>query len=202
MLNNYKDDMNNKKQVYLIGGAPLVGKSTIVNRLEGYTKFSTDDIRSYLHQILKPEDNPDLFYGHGLDALNFYQKYNDAQTVFEHETKQADATQIGVDALIDVGFGFNKIAIEGIAITPAYVDKLMLNKNLELKYIFLFDSDNDRIRERIFSRGLYDDADKYPDWIKDIEVEWVVMYNNFYKEQCEKYGFEIFNVNDIESIKL
>lgn len=191
-----------KQHIYLIGGAPLVGKSTIIKKLEDYTVFSTDDIRSYLHKILKPEENPDLFYGFGLDAVSFYQEYKDAQTVFDYESKQADATQVGVDALIDVGFEFERIAIEGIAITPAYVHKMLKKEDLELKYIFLYDSNTDRIRERIFKRGLYDDADTYPDWIKEIEVEWVVMYNNFYRKECEKYGFKIHNVDDVQSIKL
>jgi 2-phosphoglycerate kinase len=179
---------------YLIGGAPLTGKSTITQKLEGYVTVPTDDVRTFLQNILKVEENPELFYDHGLDAVAFYDKYKDAKTVFAHELRQAEATQRGVDALMKSNFPWDKIAIEGIAITPAYVDKIRTTGEYDMEWMFLYDDDVNRIRQRIYDRGLYDDADKYPDEIKEIEVEWVVMYNEFYKSECVKYGFDIQKV--------
>ncbi|MCA9376746.1 hypothetical protein H6763_01130 [Candidatus Nomurabacteria bacterium] len=153
-------------------------------------------------EVLKPEDNPDLFYGHGLDAVEFYHKNKDAKTVFEHETKQAIATQRGLDTFLEIGFGFQNIALEGIAITPEYVSKLRNSDKHDIRYLFLIDEDAQRIRNRINTRGLYDDGDKYPDWIKDIEVEWVIMYNEYYKTECMKYGLEIHNIDEIDSLKI
>lgn len=186
------------KEYYLIGGAPLSGKSTIVKKLPDYWVISTDDIRSFLHNILKPEDNPDLFYGFGLDAVEFYDKYKDAKTVFDLELKQAQATQIGIDALIKSDFSWNKIAIEGIAVIPEYVSKIMKDSTIKVNYVFLHDPDANRIEKRIFERGLYDDADNYPDSIKKIEVEWVVMYNEYYKSECEKYNLKIHSIDELD----
>lgn len=180
-------------QYHFIGGAPLTGKSTLTRSMAGYIPLSTDVIRDFLINILPADQHANLFYDQGLDAVGFYDKYKDAKTVFEHELKQAAATQKGIDAVIKTDFEWDKIALEGIAITPEYLAKLK-DSGLDFEYTFLYDEDVNRMKERIYSRGLYDDADKYPDYIKEIELQWVVMYNEYYKTECEKYKFKLNHV--------
>ncbi|MCC7304441.1 hypothetical protein IT418_03465 [bacterium] len=194
--------MNNTQRFYFIGGAPLTGKSTLAERLNGYLKIGTDDIKIYLQKVLKQEEYPELFYDYELDAIAFYEKYKDAETVFRLEREQADTCQNGVSAYLATDFGFGNMVFEGIAITPKYVSQLLSRGDLHMNYIFLHDSNEQRVRERIFARGLYDDSDKYPDWIKEIEVKWVVMYNYFYKTECEKYGLKLYEVEDSNLIAL
>lgn len=185
----------------LIGGAPLTGKSTIAKNFTNHIQISTDEIRSLMHNLLKPEDNTNLFYGFGLNAVDFYNTYKTAEEVFEKETKQAEATQEGVSALIKSEFSWENICIEGIAITPKFVCELSKNKAINVRGIFLYDYNKDRIRERLFKRGLYDDAEKYPDHLKEIELEWVIFYNQFYKHQAEKYKMELYSIDEIAKIK-
>lgn len=185
----------------LIGGAPLTGKSTIAKNFKNHAQISTDEIRSLMHNLLKPEDNEDLFYGHGLNAVDFYNKYKTAEEVFAKETKQAEATQEGVRALIKSEFSWKNICIEGIAITPKFVNELSKNKEINIRGMFLYDDNKDRIRERLFKRGLYDDAETYPDHLKEIELEWVILYNQFYKEEAEKYKMELYSIDEIAKIK-
>lgn len=190
------------KKYFLIGGAPLTGKTTIIKKLQGYTTISSDEIRSWLKNILKPEQYPDLFYDEDLNAIEFYEKYKTAEAVFKLEQKQALCTQLGVDALIKADFSWDKVAIEGHAITPQYVSKLKSSRSITYRSLFLFDTNIDRIRQRIWARGLYDYPDNYPDSIKEIEVEWVMMYNDYFKTEAEKYGFELLSVDDIDDYKL
>lgn len=185
----------------LIGGAPLTGKSTIAKNFTNHIQISTDEIRSLLYNLLKPEDNPDLFYDFGLSAEEFYDKYKTAAEVFEKEMKQAEATQEGVRALIKAEFSWESICIEGIAITPKFVEELSKNKKINVRGIFLYDDNKDRIRKRLFKRGLYDDAENYSDLIKEIELEWVIFYNQFYKHQAEKYKMELYSIDEIAKIK-
>ncbi|MCA9387303.1 hypothetical protein KC669_04685 [Candidatus Dojkabacteria bacterium] len=186
------------KEYILIGGAPLVGKSTIVFNYHDYIHVSTDDIRSLMQNLYEPESNEDLFYGYQLNAEQFYDKYKSAQKVFELEKKQAEETQKGVEALIKSDFNWNKILIEGIAITPEFVRKLEKSySQIKFQTIFLYDNNKERIKKRLFSRGLYDYANKYPDELKFIELEWVILYNAYFKTEAEKYGFKIINVDDL-----
>ena len=58
------------------------------------------------------------------------------------------------------------------------------------------DEDIERVRKTIFTRGLWDDASKYPDEVKEKEVEWVISFNNHIKKETEKYGFPVVRVGN------
>ena len=62
--------------------------------------------------------------------------------------------------------------------------------------IFLVDNNLERIRKTIFTRGLWDDADKYPDNLKEKEVEWVVAFNNFIKKEANKYNYQTIEIGN------
>jgi 2-phosphoglycerate kinase len=120
-----------------------------------------------MQALVRKEDYPDLFYGDGLDAVAFYKKYGTAQEVFERENRQGLDVQQGVTAMIDSFWWWDKFIIEGIAITPSYASLFQeSHPNLEVKTAFLIDRDRERIKERLYKRGLWDGADTYPDYIK------------------------------------
>jgi len=56
----------------------------------------------------------------------------------------------------------------------------------DIKAIFLIDEDKDRVRNIIFTRGLWDEPNKYPDSVKEKEVEWVFAFNSYIKEEAKK----------------
>lgn len=41
---------------------------------------------------------------------------------------------------------------------------------------------------------LWDDAEKYPDDVKEKEVEWVIEFNNFIKRESKKYRLPVISV--------
>ncbi len=53
------------------------------------------------------------------------------------------------------------------------------------------DNDKQRIKDRISSRGLWGPIDSYSNSLIPKEVEWVVLYNNWFHEQAEKYKIKV-----------
>lgn len=194
-----------KRSVILIGGAPLSGKSTLAKELSKKLDMpwvSTDDIRKWMEALVRKEDYPDLFYGDGLDAVAFYEKFKSAQRIFELESQQGIDVQKGVTAMIDSFWWWNEMIIEGIAITPQYAHWLQQSRpEISVRAAFLVDRDKASIQKRLNKRGLWDDAGTYPDYIKPIELEWTILFNDYYELEAAKYGFEVHNIVELGNLK-
>src|SRR5436309_10655357 len=65
---------------YLIGGAPLTGKTKWADVLAaahaGAVKISTDALCSELMRTTRPRDRPNLFYDQQHDVESFYAEYD------------------------------------------------------------------------------------------------------------------------------
>ena len=48
---------------------------------------------------------------------------------------------------------------------------------------------------------MWDEARKYPDSVKEKEVEWVIEFNEFIKKEAKKYGFPVVSVDRRDYIK-
>jgi 2-phosphoglycerate kinase len=186
------------KKCFLIGGAPLTGKSTYAKILTSEhraVQISTDNIRDWMKKITNAQDYPRLFYEEGLDVESFYQKYDTPEKVLSGEIDQAKDTEKGIVSLLECYLPWEQLVIEGIAITPEFATKLQKQfPKIEFETTFLFDSDFTRIKNRVHQRGLWDLADTYPDYIKEKEIEWVVLYNEFYKEEAKKYNLPLTDI--------
>ncbi len=188
------------KKVVLIGGSPTAGKSYTARKISENLKLpwiSTDTIREQMRKIVRKEDYPSLFYHAGATpqmAFEFLTKKTAKEIV---KSQNAESLEVwkGVKAIIDTDYVWESFVIEGVAILPNLVSKLT-KKNKNVKAIFLIDENIDRIRKTIFTRGLWDDAKKYPDSIKEKEVEWVVEFNNFIKREAKKYAFPVVSVGN------
>lgn len=194
-----------KRKVIFIGGAPLSGKSTLAKELStklGMPWVSTDDIRKWMEALVRKEDYPDLFYGDGLDVVAFYEKFKTADRIFELENQQGVDVQKGVTAMIDSFWWWNEMIIEGIAITPQYAHWLQRYRpEIILNAAFLVDRDRASIQKRLDKRGLWDDAGTYPDYIKPIELEWTILFNNYYERETSKYGFRAHDIGELDTLK-
>jgi 2-phosphoglycerate kinase len=195
----------NKRSVILIGGAPLSGKSTLAKSLSKKLDIpwvSTDDIRKWMQAIARKEDYPGLFYSIGLDAVAFYKKHQTAQSVVDGEVIEGLDVQKGVIAMIDSFWWWDKFIIEGIAISPSFIMQFQeSHKDIDVTPIFLVDKDRDNIKKRIGERGLWDKAGTYPDYIKPLELEWVVLYNQHYEQEVSTAGFEIHEISELHKLE-
>lgn len=191
------------RKFVLIGGAPLAGKTTLAEQFAktfNGDNFSTDDIRNWIKKKIDPKKAPNLFYDEGLTVEEFYKKYPKPEDVLEGEILQSLEVQKGILEFINSESKAKVVVIEGIAITPRFVHDLeQREKEIESEIIsmFIYENNKERIRERIYKRGLWDDADKYDDRYKEMEIEWVVLYNEYFRMEAEKYGYMIIPVDEV-----
>ena len=184
-------------KVILIGGAPTVGKSTLAQKIAGRLGIpwlSTDQIREIMRAATTPADAPDLFTP-DLSAEEFLTKYS-AEEIVALEMKQGEATWPGVAALIKHAYPWKKrrgFVLEGVAILPHLVARDFKDDPL-VSAVFLVDEDADRMREVVFTRGLWHDARTYSDDVKEKEVEWAQLFSHTLKAEVAQYGYPAVEV--------
>jgi len=186
--------------IYLIGGSPTAGKTYLAKKLSKELDLpwiSTDMIREQMRQLLKPSDHPDLFKTADATpemALKVLNKLSPREIV-ETENNESREVWAGVKALIESDYVWGSFIIEGVAILPELVSQIKID-NKKIHSIYLINSDVAKIRNVIFTRGLWDDADKYPDSIKEKEIDWVVAFNDWISSQAQKFNFPIIDTAD------
>lgn len=195
-----------KDTVILIGGAPTVGKTTIAEKLSkkfGVPWFPTDGIRGFMRPLVRKEDYPELFVIEGYTAEEFLNKFTSQQIVDWQNRESIDVWQ-GVKAFMktaDINWG--SYIIEGVAILPELVSRDLADKK-NVKSMFLIDEDANKVRDVVFNRGLWDDAQTYSDKVKEKEVEWALLYSQWLKAEAKKFKFPVLEVvkdkTDIEQI--
>lgn len=194
------------KRIVLMGGSPTVGKSYAARKIAEELKLpwiSTDTIREQMRKIVRKEDYPSLFLHAettpemGVDFLT----NNTPKEITRVVNQESEDVWKGIEALIETDYVWGSYIIEGVAILPKLASGLV-KKNNSVKALFLIDEDLERVRKTIFERGLWDSADKYPDSVKEKEVEWVSEFNNYIKKEAGKYGLPVVDVgNRIDYLK-
>ncbi len=187
------------KKIILIGGSPTAGKSYTARKLAKQLKIpwiSTDSIRGQMRKIVRKEDYPALFELDGATpemSVEFLNSRTPEEVVSQQVGESEDVWK-GVKALIETG-DLDVFIIEGIAILPHLVHDFVKSRK-EVKVLFLVDEDKERVRKTIFTRGLWSDADKYPDEVKEKEVKWVFEFNDYIKREAGKYGLPVVNIGN------
>lgn len=82
-----------------------------------------------------------------------------------------------------------------MAILPRLVSGLRV-KNKKIKAVWLVDENIERVRKTIFTRGLWDDAKKYSDSVKEKEVAWVMAFNKYITKETKKYRLPLIRIRD------
>lgn len=187
-------------RIILIGGAPTVGKTYLAKKLGKEFKIpwiSTDTIRDQLRETVENKgDFPNLFNFERRELLNMikYLKESSPEKIVDDTNLENSEVWRGVVEFINEGSLGNSYIIEGMALTPKEVYELsQINKNI--KPIFLLEHNTARLRDVIYTRGLWDAAFKYPDTVKEKEYEWVKLFNSWIESECLKYQLPIIEVN-------
>ena len=56
-------------------------------------------------------------------------------------------------------------------------------------------SNKERIKEIIYTRGLWTDAKKYSDSLKNKEIEWVLAFNAWLENELKGYDYPVIEYN-------
>jgi len=186
-------------KIILIGGAPTAGKSYFTRKIAEECKLpwiSTDDIRAVMIKLVRQEDYSKLFaFVDPAITAESYLPIHSPQQIVDHQNEESGDVWKGVKAFIDTSYVWEQYIIEGVAIIPKLVTELDRAK-YDIKPIFLIDENEERIRKVVYTRGLWDAAKNYPDSVKEIEVQWAILFNQYIKAEAQKYGFDYYVIED------
>lgn len=190
--------MQDVHSIILIGGTPCSGKTALVKKLSEKLSIpwiSTDVIWSFMKTMVTREEYPNLFIFEGVTGETYLTSHK-AQEVVDDQNRNSEDVWKGVLNFIKAvtqGSGWHSYIIEGVAVLPRHVDALMKTKT-NVKSLFLLDKNEERLRNVIYTRGLWDDADKYPDSVKEKEVEWCLRFNDWLAQEVKRYNFPLLKV--------
>lgn len=185
-----------KKRLIFIGGAPTTGKTTIAHALSQELSLpwaSTDQIRSTLQSVANKKEYPALFNAAGYDAERFLTELS-AEKIVQMEMDQAEETWIGVKAFTGDWSWKEGGIIEGVGVLPRLVYETYKD-DTDVTAIFLMDHDEDRMRNVVYTRGIWGHAHTYSDGVKEKEVEWAKLFGDKLKAEAEQYGFHWVEVH-------
>ena len=181
----------------LIGGAPTTGKSVMAQKIAARLNMpwiSSDQLRDVVRPYADKERFPTLYDSQGMTAEEFLERYS-AQEICSMEFAQAADVWPAIQGLVSNTYNWvDGYVIEGVNVLPRYVAPI-IKDNPRIKPVFLIDLDRDRMREVVYTRGLFDDADTYSDHVKDKEVEWAMMFAQELQAEAEKHGLPVLHVS-------
>ena len=186
-------------KIILIGGAPTNGKSYIARKLSEKLNLpwiSTDTIREVMRKIVRPDDYPRLFKfaGQEITAENYLSTHTPQQIV-DSQNEESEVVWKGIKAFIEEDYVWKTFIVEGVAILPHLVKELDQSK-VRILPIFLIDEDRERIKDVVYTRGLWDDAKSYSDDVKPVEVEWAMLFSSYLKSECGKHGYKPYIIKN------
>jgi 2-phosphoglycerate kinase len=149
-------------------------------------------------QVSSKELYPELYNSVGVTAEEYYKKYDTAEKALEEEIVQGQEVEAGIVAMLESYFPWERLVIEGIALSPRFVSELQKKyPSVHFDPVILYDNNRQRIADRIDKRGLWGPRDSYPRHLVPREVEWVILYNDFFKSQAQKYGYRLLSVDEL-----
>lgn len=183
------------KTIILIGGMPTTGKTTIARELSarlGLPWLSTDQTRLALQGAVSSDTHPSLMSGHGLSAEEFFQTYS-PEEIAEREYQHGVEAWPGNKHLIENDFTWREgFIFEGVNILPSLLPTLKTNS--DVRPIFLTDTGDEALRKAIFGRGLYMDAARYDDTIKEREMVWARLFDERIIKEARGLGYPVVRI--------
>jgi 2-phosphoglycerate kinase len=151
-----------------------------------------------MRTMLTKAQHEELFLDESLSVDEYYQKFRGVQA-FDAEMAKSIIVQEGVTNFIrtlhDYGH-WQRYLIEGVSLTPSYMASLITEfPKITFRCMVLYQPNTEMLKKRIYSRGLWDDADKYPNYIKDYEIEWVTYANTWFKKEAELHRIPVVTVD-------
>jgi 2-phosphoglycerate kinase len=166
--------------------------SARLSRELGMPWISADSRKHIANAVVPEEGCSDLFFFNDNDPEIYLRNHSPEEIVADQNKESAEVWK-GVKAFIDSiseceSKTISSYIIEGVAVLPSLVYR-DLPVSDRIKPIFFLDSDKKLIRKIIYNRGLCDEAKKYGDDLKNIEINWVLSFNEWLKEDLKNYNY-------------
>ena len=189
--------------IFLLGGAPRVGKSIIsseIRQKHAVSVVSTDTLGAVLENALSPEAAPDLFVFSRFNAMPVAGRVklmvNDPAELIDYVRRESRVVWRAVETFIrreeDEG---RDTLIEGVAVLPELVNQL---EDIPHRVVFIGNQGN-KHKENIKK---YAEENEH-DWMRGVSDQYVCAFamfvermSTFIEQETKKYGFEYIEMDE------
>lgn len=195
-----------ERMIYLIGGAPAVGKSTGAESIAGRLRvpwISTDQIRDIMRTTADRHRFSELFSPSGYSAEGYCAEFS-TRRLIEMEIAQSEAAWPGIRRFIRDDYTWTKgFVVEGVNILPRSVAR-DFGGDPSVRVVFLAASDKRQIRDVVHTRGMWAAPDSYPDAVKDREVIWAWSLSQMIEAEARELRYPVVHMrrrsDDVELV--
>ena len=184
--------------IYLIGGPSRSGKSTLAKRVRKHIDgqvISADAFQASLHEVLKPEWEPDIF----IDVINPIGDQGSDEAKVKRGRERDNAMWQFFAGYLKEAFHISNddILLDGM-LWPDFIAALPLKH----RAVFLVDTSPNQAERLIKIR---DDGGSDNNWMDEHQYsdekirKWVsfdIARSRLYIDLCKKYGYHYFDIND------
>ena len=189
--------------IFLLGGAPRVGKSIIsseIRQKHAVSVVSTDTLAALLENTLSPEAEPDLFVFARFNEMPVADRVtlmlNDPAELIDYVRRESRVVWKAVETFIrreeDEG---RDALIEGVAVLPELVNQL---EDIPHRVVFIGNQGN-KHKENIKK---YAEENEH-DWMRGVSDQYVCAFamfveamSAFIEQETKKYGFEYIEMDE------
>lgn len=176
-------------KVLLIGGSPMVGKSSVARKIAARHELScmsTDDIG----EILQTQVNINPMKGQ--DYLYYYEN-SDVDTLIEDLLQYHQNMQNAIERIVRIHSEWSSsIILEGYAIYPSNIQ----NKNANIDAIWIL-ANEDLLEKRLNNAPAFQNASLKA---KENYLKRSIWHNQFLEKECAKYNCKSIRVNGVETV--
>jgi 2-phosphoglycerate kinase len=188
--------------IYLLGGAPRVGKSVIsgeIRQRHALSVVSTDSLGAALENVLSPEAAPDLFAFHELNKASLAERVrlltNDPVEPIGYVRKESRVVWKAVEAFARKENDEGRDAlIEGVAVLPELMSRI---EDVPHRVVFIGNQgDNHEENIKRFAE------ENENDWMRDASDQYIRAFAVFVKrmstyveQEATKHGFEYIEMD-------
>lgn len=192
--------------VYLIGGPPKCGKTTLAKALSRELSIpwiSADTLQNIVWAYTPSDKHAALFphsYLRGEDTDEFYATHS-AKEIVESYIAQGKTTYDAISMMAETYLtDKDDFIVEGYQVTPEIVDRIYKKFGTEhIKSVFLTKHDTGKFVGDVHRSTTPNDwilrKTKNPDTFPKI-AEMVVEYSHYFQQEVEKYNLSVFHLDN------
>lgn len=150
-----------------------------------------------MRMVANRADYPKLFCFADYTPEQFFATHTAEQSA-DLEYLQSKEIWLGVSKFITNDYTWKEgFIVEGISILPHLVAQDFADQS-HIKAIFIGDEDEQRMRDVVFTRGIWVHTQEYPDHVKHKEVKGAALYSKRLKAEAEAFDYPWVNIEKMK----